>query len=46
MVSGQASLMGYIDVFHTWAIFAAALVPIVLLLIRRVSGGGRATAMH
>jgi len=46
LVSGQASLMAYIDVFHTWAIFAALLVPIVLLLIRRVSGGGRATAMH
>ena len=46
VVSGQASLMGYIDVFYTWAIFAAALVPIVLLLIRRVSGDGRATAMH
>jgi DHA2 family multidrug resistance protein len=46
LISGQASLMAYIDVFHTWAIFAALLVPVVLLLIRRVSGGGRATAMH
>jgi MFS transporter, DHA2 family, multidrug resistance protein len=46
LVSGQASLLAYIDVFHTWAIFAAILVPIVLLLIRRVQGGGRATAMH
>jgi MFS transporter, DHA2 family, multidrug resistance protein len=46
LVSGQASLMAYIDVFHTWAIFAAVLVPLVLLLIRRVAGAGRATAMH
>ena len=38
--------MAYIDVFYTWAIFAAVLVPVVLLLIRRVSSGGRATAMH
>ena len=47
VISGQASLMAYIDVFYTWAIFAALLVPIVLLLIRRVStAGGRAAAMH
>jgi MFS transporter, DHA2 family, multidrug resistance protein len=46
LVSGQASLMAYIDVFHTWAIFAALMVPIVLLLIRRVSGTAHATAMH
>jgi MFS transporter, DHA2 family, multidrug resistance protein len=47
VINGQASLMAYIDVFYTWAIFAAVLVPIVLLLIRRVStAGGRAAAMH
>jgi MFS transporter, DHA2 family, multidrug resistance protein len=47
LISGQASLLAYIDVFYTWAIFAALLVPVVLLLIRRVStGGGRAAAMH
>ena len=47
LINGQASLLAYIDVFHTWAIFAAILVPVVLLLIRRVStGGGRAAAMH
>jgi MFS transporter, DHA2 family, multidrug resistance protein len=45
-VSGQASLLAYIDVFHTWAIFAAILVPLVLLLIRRVTMDGRAAAMH
>jgi MFS transporter, DHA2 family, multidrug resistance protein len=46
LISGQASLLAYIDVFYIWAIFAALMVPVVLLLIRRVSGGGRATAMH
>jgi MFS transporter, DHA2 family, multidrug resistance protein len=45
-VSGQASILAYIDIFHTWAIFAAVLVPVVLLLIRRVSGAGHAAAMH
>ena len=46
LISGQASLLAYIDVFYTWAIFALLMVPVVLLLIRRVSRGGRATAMH
>ena len=46
MVASQASLLAYIDVFYTWAIFAAVLVPIVLLTIRRVSVPARATAMH
>jgi len=46
LVSGQASLLAYIDIFSTWAIFAALLVPIALLAIKSVSGGGRATAMH
>jgi hypothetical protein len=37
--------MAYIDIFYTWSIFAAVLVPVVLLLIRRVGpmaviGGG------
>ena len=46
IVDRQASLMAYIDVFHTWAIFAAILVPVVLLLIRRVSTARQAPAMH
>jgi DHA2 family multidrug resistance protein len=36
LVADQAALMGYIDIFYSWSIFAAVLVPIVLLLIRRV----------
>ena len=46
LVSAQASLLAYIDIFSTWAIFAALLVPVALLSIKRVSGGGRAAAMH
>ncbi len=44
MIDGQATLMAYSDVFHTWAIFAALLVPVVLLLIGRVSSAPRAAA--
>jgi MFS transporter, DHA2 family, multidrug resistance protein len=36
LVSNQASLLAYIDIFYTWSIFAAVLIPLVLLLIRRV----------
>jgi DHA2 family multidrug resistance protein len=44
IIDGQATLLAYIDVFYTWAIFAALLVPVVLLLIGRVSGAPRAVA--
>jgi hypothetical protein len=33
-------------VFYTWAIFAAVMVPIVLLTVRRVSGSAHGAAMH
>jgi DHA2 family multidrug resistance protein len=36
MVANQAALLAYIDIFYTWSIFAAVLVPLVLLLIRRI----------
>ena len=42
LIADQAALMGYIDIFYSWSIFAAVLVPVVLILIRRigpVSGG-------
>jgi len=35
-VGNQAALLAYIDIFHTWAVFAAVLIPVVLVLIRRV----------
>ncbi|HEY2529393.1 MAG TPA: DHA2 family efflux MFS transporter permease subunit [Xanthobacteraceae bacterium] len=47
LIDKQASLLAYIDVFHSWAVFSALLIPLVLLLIRRVSTAGRAApAMH
>ena len=45
-IMSQASLLAYIDVFYTWAIFAAIMVPIVLLTVRRVSGSAHGAAMH
>ncbi len=36
IVSHQAALLAYIDIFYSWSVFAAVLVPTVLLLIRRV----------
>jgi hypothetical protein len=47
LIDGQAALMAYIDIFFSWAIFAAVLVPITLLLIRRVNpAAARASAGH
>jgi hypothetical protein len=43
----QAALLGYIDIFYSWAVVAAALVPLFLLLIRRVdTAGGEAAVGH
>jgi MFS transporter, DHA2 family, multidrug resistance protein len=39
LVGNQAALLGYIDIFYSWSIFAAVLIPLVLLLIRRVGPG-------
>jgi hypothetical protein len=47
VIESQAAIMAYIDIFYTWAIFAACLIPVVLLLVRRVrQGGAEAAAMH
>ena len=47
LIDGQAALMAYIDIFFSWAIFAGVLVPITLLLIRRVNpAAARASAGH
>ena len=47
LIDGQAALMAYIDIFFSWAIFAAVLVPITLLLIRRVNpAAAQASAGH
>jgi DHA2 family multidrug resistance protein len=46
-VMNQAALMAYIDIFYSWFVFAAVLIPVVLLLIRRVGpGSGEAPIGH
>lgn len=35
VVASQATIMAYVDVFYSWALFAGLFVPIVLLLVRR-----------
>jgi len=42
MVARQATIMAYIDVFHLSAIVAAVMIPIVLVMVRRVQIGSRA----
>ncbi len=47
LVSNQSALMAYIDIFYSWCIFAVVLVPLVLLLIRRIGPvTGQAAAGH
>jgi MFS transporter, DHA2 family, multidrug resistance protein len=48
LVADQAALMGYIDIFYSWSIFAAVLVPVALILIRRIGpvGGGQTAVGH
>ena len=48
LVADQAALMGYIDIFYSWSIFAAVMVPVALILIRRIGpvGGGQTAAGH
>ena len=47
LVADQAALMGYIDIFYSWAVFAAVLVPVVLVFIKRVGPtSGQAVAGH
>jgi DHA2 family multidrug resistance protein len=47
LIVSRAAILAYIDIFYSWAIFTACLIPLVLLLVRRVRRGpGEATAMH
>jgi len=47
LVASQAALMAYIDVFFSWCILAAVLIPAVLLLIRRIEPvSGRGAVGH
>lgn len=45
LVGSQATLMAYIDIFYTWFIFAALLIPVVLLLIKRVAPASAQSAV-
>jgi len=47
LVRMQATILAYIDVFHVCAITAAVMIPLVLLLVRRVNiHGPAASAAH
>jgi DHA2 family multidrug resistance protein len=46
LVGKQATILAYIDVFQLCAIVAAVMIPIVLVMVRRVQIGRIATAAH
>jgi MFS transporter, DHA2 family, multidrug resistance protein len=47
LIGKQATILAYIDVFHLSAIVAGVLIPVVLIMVRRVQMHGRsATAAH
>jgi MFS transporter, DHA2 family, multidrug resistance protein len=46
MVRTQATILAYIDVFHVCAIVAALMIPLVLVLVRRVQIHGHAAVGH
>jgi DHA2 family multidrug resistance protein len=47
MVRTQAAILAYIDVFHVCAIAAALMIPLVLVMVRRVQiHGGQAAIGH
>jgi MFS transporter, DHA2 family, multidrug resistance protein len=46
MLQSQATIMAYIDVFHVCAIAAALMIPLVLIMVRRVQLHAVAVAGH
>jgi MFS transporter, DHA2 family, multidrug resistance protein len=46
LVQSQATLLAYIDVFYVCAVAAAIMIPIVLIMVRRVQIGRVSTAAH
>jgi DHA2 family multidrug resistance protein len=46
MVRTQATILAYIDVFHVCAIVAALMIPLVLIMVRRVQIQAHAIAGH
>ena len=45
MIRTQATLLAYIDVFHLSAITAALMIPLVLVLVRRVNIGAASASV-
>ena len=41
LIQAQATILAYIDVFHVCAIVAALMIPLVLILVRRVQTHGQ-----
>jgi len=46
LIQSQATILAYIDVFHVCAITAALMIPLVLVLVRRVQNQAPAAAGH
>ena len=46
LISTQATILAYIDVFYVCAITAALMIPLVLILVRRVQNQAHAAAGH
>jgi MFS transporter, DHA2 family, multidrug resistance protein len=46
LIQAQATLLAYIDVFEVCAIAAAIMIPIVLIMVRRVQIGRVSAAAH
>jgi DHA2 family multidrug resistance protein len=46
LVNTQATILAYIDVFHVCAIVAALMIPLVLILVRRVQTQAHAAVGH
>jgi DHA2 family multidrug resistance protein len=46
LVNTQATILAYIDVFHVCAIAAALMIPLVLILVRRVQTQAHAAVGH
>ncbi|MGB7034084.1 MAG: DHA2 family efflux MFS transporter permease subunit [Xanthobacteraceae bacterium] len=46
LIQTQATILAYIDVFYVCAIAAAVMIPLVLVMVRRVQTGGQMVAGH
>ena len=46
MIHTQATILAYIDVFHVCAIAAALMIPLVLVMVRRVHIHAQAAVGH